>query len=80
MGGFRFLPVYDPVSQYIYAANGTDASHVWVDGQLLLEDGRFTQADMGEIVAKAGEWRQKTLDAGGRGAGKAGGGKAGGGK
>ena len=70
LGGFRFLPVYDPVSQYIYAANGTDASHVWVDGRLLLEDGRLNHADTGEIVAKAGEWRQKTLAAGKKGSGK----------
>lgn len=70
LGGFRFMPVYDPVSQYLYAANGTDASHVWVDGQLLLEEGRFTQADTEGIIAKAGVWRQKALAAGKVGGGK----------
>ena len=59
LGGFRFMPLYDPVSQCIYAANGQDVSHVWVDGELLLNAGKFTRADAAEIVAKALAWREK---------------------
>jgi 5-methylthioadenosine/S-adenosylhomocysteine deaminase len=52
-------PVYHPVSHLIYAAQRQDVSHVWVAGRLLLEEGRLTGLDTGELRAKARAWQTR---------------------
>jgi len=50
-------PVHRPLSTFVHAARGTDAKHVMVDGELLLEDGRFTRVKelrVTELLAEAG--------------------------
>ncbi|UOZ03471.1 amidohydrolase family protein [Amycolatopsis sp. WQ 127309] len=51
-------PVHRPLSTFVHAARGGDAKHVMVDGELLLEDGRFTRASelhVTELLRKLGE-------------------------
>ncbi|MFD1649200.1 amidohydrolase family protein [Pseudonocardia alaniniphila] len=46
-----------PLSTFVHAARGTDAKHVLVDGQILLENGEFTRFsadDVRELIAEAG--------------------------
>ncbi len=52
-------PVYDPVSQLIYATGRESIRHVWVDGAALLEDGRLTRVDEAGIAATARAWGQR---------------------
>lgn len=50
--------VHRPLSSLIHSARGLDAKHVMVDGELLLEDHRFTRVDelrVAEVLAQAGE-------------------------
>lgn len=50
--------VHRPLSTLIHATRGLDAKHVMVDGELLLEDRRFTRADelrVTEVLSEAGE-------------------------
>ncbi|HKU46510.1 MAG TPA: TRZ/ATZ family hydrolase, partial [Burkholderiales bacterium] len=41
----ELAPCYDPVSHLVYAAGREHVTHVWVDGELLLSDGRLKNAD-----------------------------------
>ncbi len=52
-------PCYDPLSHIVYAAGRDHVSHVWVDGELLLEAGTLVNIDTAEIIARAGYWRDK---------------------
>lgn len=49
-------PVYNPISQIIYAAGRELVSHVWVNGHTLLDNRRFTQLPIREIMEKAETW------------------------
>ena len=50
---------YDPVSHLVYAAGREHVSHVWVDGELLVENGRLTRLDTAELAAKAAHWKER---------------------
>lgn len=52
-------PVYDPISQLIYAAGRDAVSDVWVAGRQLLRDGRFTALDVDAILARAADWGER---------------------
>ncbi|HYQ38518.1 MAG TPA: TRZ/ATZ family hydrolase [Pseudomonas sp.] len=56
LSGLAQQPVYDPVSQLIYASGRDCVKHVWVGGKALLEDGRLTRLDEAELLAKAQAW------------------------
>ncbi|MEV4315192.1 amidohydrolase family protein [Actinocrispum sp. NPDC049592] len=51
-------PVHNPLSTFVHAARGRDAKHVMVEGDLLIEDGRFTRVDdlyITELLRQAGD-------------------------
>ena len=52
-------PVYDPISQLVYAAGREAVTHVWVAGQPQLVDRELTQLDIEEIKANAVEWGKR---------------------
>lgn len=54
-------PVYDPVSQLIYAASRQQVSDVWVDGKQLLRDSELTTVDQESLIALADDWRVKII-------------------
>lgn len=56
LSGLAQQPIYDPVSQLIYASGRDCVKHVWVGGKQLLDDGRLTRMDESELIAKAKEW------------------------
>lgn len=56
-------PVYDPVSQLVYASGRDCVRHVWVGGKALLEDGRLTRLDEDELHAKARAWGRRIAGA-----------------
>ncbi len=51
-------PVYDPVSQVVYAAGRDQVSDVWVAGRQQLADGALTRVDEHEIMERASQWQQ----------------------
>ena len=55
----ELAPCYDPLSHLVYAAGREHVSHVWVNGELLVEDGRLTRLDARELTARAEHWRRK---------------------
>jgi 5-methylthioadenosine/S-adenosylhomocysteine deaminase len=48
-------PVRDPdvITTLVYNANGSDVTHVLVDGKIVVEDGRLTTADQDEALREA---------------------------
>lgn len=56
LSGLAQQPIYDPVSQLIYASDRNCVKHLWVGGKQLLDDGRLTRMDESELIAKAREW------------------------
>jgi len=55
----ELVPCYDPVSHLVYAAGREHVSHVWVNGELLVDRGRLCHLDSAEIAAKATYWKDK---------------------
>jgi len=43
----------------VYAAGREHVSHVWVEGELLVENGRLTRLDTSELGVKAARWKEK---------------------
>lgn len=59
LSGLAQQPIYDPVSQLIYASGRDCVKHLWVGGKQLLEDGRLTRMDESELITKARAWGNK---------------------
>ena len=55
----ELAPCYDPLSTLVYAAGREHVSHVWVGGELLVENGRLMRLDVGELAARAAYWKEK---------------------
>jgi 5-methylthioadenosine/S-adenosylhomocysteine deaminase len=52
-------PVYSPLSQLVYAHRGSRVSHVWVNGEILLDDGQFTHLNADPLREAVQQWRDK---------------------
>jgi 5-methylthioadenosine/S-adenosylhomocysteine deaminase len=59
LGGVESRPVYQPVSQLVYACGRQQVSDVWIAGRHLLKERRLTTLDEAAIVANAEAWREK---------------------
>ncbi|MGA7180577.1 MAG: TRZ/ATZ family hydrolase [Thiobacillaceae bacterium] len=54
-------PLFDPVSHLVYVAGREDVSHVWVDGQLKVDNGKLIHFDLADLMARASYWSNKLL-------------------
>jgi len=52
-------PMFDPVSHLVYVAGREHVTHVWVDGELKLNDRRLVDLDTDDLTARATYWRGK---------------------
>ena len=59
LSGLAQQPIYDPVSQLIYATGRDCVSHVWVAGKQLLENRRLTRMDEQALCETAIAWGQR---------------------
>ncbi|MEO8645745.1 TRZ/ATZ family hydrolase [Pseudomonas sp.] len=59
LSGLAQQPVYDPVSQLIYATGRDCVKHLWVAGKQLLDDRRLTRMDEEQLCATAKAWGQR---------------------
>ena len=48
----HLVPMYNPVSQLVYAARGSDVRDVMVAGCLLVRHGQLTEMDLHDILEK----------------------------
>lgn len=52
-------PVFDPISHIVYCAKSTQVSHIWVNGQCLLEQGKLLTLDENSLIYRAKDWANK---------------------
>jgi len=52
-------PVYNPISQLVYAAGREQVQHVWVAGRHLLNERNLTTLDMDRLMMRAAYWQQR---------------------
>jgi 5-methylthioadenosine/S-adenosylhomocysteine deaminase len=50
-------PLYEPVSQLVYASSRNQVTDVWVAGQQLLKNRRLTTLDGADILERAHDWQ-----------------------
>ena len=56
-------PVYDPISQIVYASHPHQIKHVWVAGKALLKDGKLCTLNETASLQHAKTWRHKIKQA-----------------
>ncbi|NMZ34928.1 TRZ/ATZ family hydrolase [Pseudomonas proteolytica] len=59
LSGLAQQPIYDPVSQLIYATGRDCVKHLWVGGKQLLDDRQLTRMDEQQLSAMATAWGQR---------------------
>ncbi|ASC88673.1 TRZ/ATZ family hydrolase [Pseudomonas fragi] len=59
LSGLAQQPVYDPVSQLIYATGRDCVKHLWVGGKQLLDDRRLTRLDEQQLCATVRAWGER---------------------
>ena len=59
LSGLAQQPVYDPVSQLIYATGRDCVKHLWVAGKHLVNDGKLTRMDEQQLCATAKAWGER---------------------
>jgi len=52
-------PLYDPVSQIVYASNRQQVTDVWVAGKQLLKQGSLTTINIDNLKSKVHQWQQR---------------------
>lgn len=61
LSGLSLSPCFDPVSHLVYAASRSDVSHVWIEGELLVEHGQLTRFDGGALAQRLHQWQVMLL-------------------
>ena len=54
-------PLYHPLSQLVYACNGSQVSHSWIAGELVMEQRKLTRIDLPALMLRTSAW-QKRID------------------
>jgi 5-methylthioadenosine/S-adenosylhomocysteine deaminase len=59
LSAIELAPCYDPLSHLVYAAGREHVSHVWINGELMLDNGTLTTIDMRGVQARAALWHDR---------------------
>lgn len=62
LNAITMQPVFNPVSQLVYSHCGQQVSHVWVNGELLVNEQQLTGFDLNTLKTKIASWRDKIAD------------------
>ncbi|MCK5663456.1 MAG: TRZ/ATZ family hydrolase [Thiotrichaceae bacterium] len=62
MSDIETQPIYNPLSQLVYAVGRDKVTDVWVAGKHLLKSRHLTTIDIHELKAKTSLWRDKILE------------------
>ena len=52
-------PLFNPVSQIVYAAGREQVRHVWISGRQVLKDRALTTIDLGDTLQRTATWRER---------------------
>jgi 5-methylthioadenosine/S-adenosylhomocysteine deaminase len=59
LSGPATQPLYNPLSQLVYAVSGSEVTHSWVAGRCLLSDRQLTTLDLDHILQRAATWGER---------------------
>lgn len=59
LSGIGAAPLYDPISQIVYAGHRDQVTNVWVGGRRVLADGELINIDETALIHSAQQWRAK---------------------
>jgi 5-methylthioadenosine/S-adenosylhomocysteine deaminase len=59
MNGPETMPLFNPISQLVYACNGSQVTHSWINGKLVLEDKTLKNIDLNNVMQKTQKWRHR---------------------
>lgn len=59
LGDLETQPLYNPISQIVYAADRKQVTHVWIRGKLMLNDRQLTTLDEDKLQRNAQTWHDK---------------------
>jgi 5-methylthioadenosine/S-adenosylhomocysteine deaminase len=62
MDQLEVQPLYEPVSQVVYATNRQQVTDVWVAGKQLLKDRNLTTINVSDLKEKIAEWQLRLSD------------------
>ncbi len=52
-------PLYNPISQLVYACNGSQVSHSWIGGVQVMKHRQPTHIDLNALAARTRAWRDR---------------------
>jgi 5-methylthioadenosine/S-adenosylhomocysteine deaminase len=55
-------PLYHPLSQLVYACNGSQVSHSWIAGVKVMDRRQLTRIDLAALAARTRAWRDRIQD------------------
>jgi 5-methylthioadenosine/S-adenosylhomocysteine deaminase len=58
-------PLYHPLSQLVYACNGSQVSHSWIAGELVMAQRELTRIDLSTLAVRVLAWQQRIGDTAG---------------
>ena len=59
LSGPETQPLYNPLSQLVYACNGSQVSHSWIAGDLVMAQRELTHLDRHALAARTHAWQQR---------------------
>lgn len=59
LSALETTPLYDPISQIVYAAGREQVSHVWVNGRCLMQDRELQTLNQAQLADQARWWQDK---------------------
>lgn len=59
LSGPETQPLYNPLSQLVYACNGSQVSHSWIAGDLVMAQRELTHLDPHALAARTHAWQQR---------------------
>jgi len=52
-------PLYHPLSQLVYACNGSQVTHSWVGGEPVMAQRKLTRIDLETLATRVSSWQQR---------------------
>ena len=59
LSGPETQPLYNPISQLVYASNGSQVSHSWIAGNLVMNQRQLTHIHLPALATRTGTWQQR---------------------
>lgn len=61
--GLNSIPLYNPISHLVYSTRASQVSHVWVDGKVVVQEGKLTTLNENLIREHTELWQSKITNA-----------------